>query len=237
MPTATPPASGAPGRREDLLQLLRTGAGPRSIASLAEEMAVHPNTIRFHLDVLVRAGRVEQVIGDTTGPGRPPVLFQASRRMDPTGPTNYRLLANILSNYLAASAEDPISTAVTLGRSWAPSLVDGRQRRALPKSQEVTALTDILADLGFRPEPPTRRRSTDIRLRHCPFHDLVQTHGDTICALHLGLMQGALESMSGSVTVDRLDPFVEPDLCVAHLAPATTAGGAHGARRRHARGS
>ena len=66
---------------------------------MADEMAVHPNTIRFHLDALVRTGRVEQVLGDTAGPGRPPVLFRASRRMDPAGPTNYRLLASILTGY------------------------------------------------------------------------------------------------------------------------------------------
>jgi hypothetical protein len=35
-------------------------------------------------------------------------------------------------------------------------------------------------------------------------------------------MQGALTAMRAPVTVDRLDPFVEPDLCVAHLAPAPT---------------
>jgi hypothetical protein len=47
----------------------------------------------------VRTGRVEQLVGETTGPGRPPVLFRASRRMDPAGPTNYRLLANIMTTY------------------------------------------------------------------------------------------------------------------------------------------
>ncbi|GLP75213.1 ArsR family transcriptional regulator [Mycobacterium antarcticum] len=231
-------APAPPGRRELILQLLRTATGPRSIADMAEEMAVHPNTIRFHLEALVRTGRVEQFIGDTAGPGRPPVLFRASRRMDPAGPTNYQLLANILTTYLATNAADPTRTAASLGRSWGPSLVDDRPRRALSKTQAVTALTDVLADLGFGPEPPTSRRSTEIRLRHCPFHQLVQTHGETICALHLGLMQGALESMRGPVTVDRLDPFVEPDLCVAHLAPLATAareGGAHGAGRRPGR--
>ena len=40
--------------------------------------------------------------------------------------------------------------------------------------------------------------------------------------MHLGLMQGALTAMRAPITVDRLDPFVEPDLCVAHLASAAT---------------
>ena len=37
------------------------------------------------------------------------------------------------------------------------------------------------------------------------------------CALHLGLMRGALARMRAPVTADRLDPFVEPSLCVARL--------------------
>jgi predicted ArsR family transcriptional regulator len=222
MPTDTSPqkAPGVPGRRDAILQMLRNSAEPRSIADIADEMAVHPNTIRFHLDALVRAERVEQLIGDTAGPGRPPVLFRASRRMDPAGPTNYWLLANILTNYFATSTDDPASAAAELGRAWGPSLVDPGHRRALSKTQSVTELIDLLGELGFKPEPPPSRRVSQIRLRHCPFHDLVDKHGTMICALHLGLMQGALAGMRGPVTVDRLDPFVEPDLCVAHLAPA-----------------
>ena len=32
-------------------------------------------------------------------------------------------------------------------------------------------------------------------------------------------MQGALHGWDAELTVDRLDPFVQPDLCLAHLAP------------------
>jgi hypothetical protein len=35
--------------------------------------------------------------------------------------------------------------------------------------------------------------------------------------MHLGLMQGAMTAMDATVSVDRLDPFVEPDLCLAHV--------------------
>lgn len=65
-------------------------------------------------------------------------------------------------------------------------------------------------------------RAREIRLRHCPFQNLAEQHGEVICSVHLGLMQGALSAMRAPVSVDRLDPFVEPDLCVAHLAHAAT---------------
>jgi predicted ArsR family transcriptional regulator len=46
---------------------------------------------------------------------------------------------------------------------------------------------------------------------------VAQHHQDVICSLHLGLMRGALARMRAPVTADRLDPFVEPTLCVARL--------------------
>lgn len=246
-----------PGRRELLLDLLRDSPQPRTILSLADELGVHANTVRFHLDALLRGGQVEQVLADTTGPGRPPALFRATRRMDPDGPTNYRLLARMLTSHLVATSPDAAGTATELGRAWAPKLVEPtaarghRTDRRPTRGEALTHVTTVLADLGFAPEPPTGPRDTSIRLRHCPFLDLVtsadtgtvgstdgvtRTHpnrvaraeggdGAVICSLHLGLMQGAFASLNGPVTVDRLDPLVEPDLCVAHLAP--TAGRGH----------
>ena len=220
-----------PGRRELLLDLLRASPQPRNILSLAEELGVHANTVRFHLETLLRAGQVEQLLSDTTGPGRPPVLFQATHQMDPDGPTNYRLLASMLTSHLATSSPDPSAAATELGRVWGPHLLNptttGRAGSARVKRGEaLTHMTRVLGDLGFAPEPPTGPRDTTIRLRHCPFLGLVTGtdtgtgYSEVICSLHLGLMQGALASLQSPVTVDRLDPFVEPDLCVAYLAAA-----------------
>ena len=124
---------GPPGRRDVILQMLRASAEPRSIASVADELGVHPNTVRFHIDALLRAGRVEQVLGDSAGRGRPPILFRASRRMDPTGPTNYRLLAAILTGYVAGHP-DAAGIAAQLGRSTSPALV--AIQRAGPRAVE-----------------------------------------------------------------------------------------------------
>ena len=76
-----------------------------------------------------------------------------------------------------------------------------------------------MEELGFSPEPEERDGAGEYRLRllHCPFREVAQHHQDVICALHLGLMRGALARMRAPVTADRLDPFVDPSLCVAHL--------------------
>ena len=203
------------------------------IASIAEQLGVHPNTVRFHLDTLLEGGQVERLLGDRRGAGRPPIVYRMSRAMDRNGPSNYRLLAAMLTSHLARSRR-PMGTATRLARSWGPSVVDStRSRGRLSKTESLTELVDVLADLGFEPEPHRGARSTEIRLRHCPFLDLVDAHGSLICALHLGLMQGAFAALDSPVTVDRLDPFVEPDLCVAHLGPNTDAVSAATGRSVH----
>jgi hypothetical protein len=153
--------------------------------------------------------------------------------MDPAGPTNYQLLATMLTSQLAASPE-ATSTATSLGRAWGPRLVGPpRPRRSgaqMRRAEALHRIIDMLDGLGFAPAALSGPRDTMIRLRHCPFLGVVidpagqdgepGPYGNVICSLHLGVMQGALAAIDGPVTVDRLDPFVEPDLCVAHLRPA-----------------
>jgi predicted ArsR family transcriptional regulator len=77
----------------------------------------------------------------------------------------------------------------------------------------------LLDDLGFAPDHDPARAGP-IGLRHCPFLDLVPEQSAVICPLHLGLMQGALDALGAGITVTRLEPFVRPDLCLAHIGRA-----------------
>ncbi len=77
----------------------------------------------------------------------------------------------------------------------------------------------MLDELGFQPEhlEPDAAGDKQLGLRHCPFLELAESSTEVVCPIHLGLMQGALEAWDAPVTVDRLDSFAKPDLCVAHL--------------------
>lgn len=210
-------------RRNEVLTALRSSPTPRTIVDLAEALGVHPNTIRFHLDTLATMGRVERLGGVPVGVGRPAAGYRATAGMDPDGPTNYRFLATVLTTHLADNSQDPAADARSLGYRWSEALM--APRRATVKTTRTSATTrgaavkqvaSVLAELDFAPEP-VGPRSAEIRLRHCPFLDLASRNPEIICSLHLGLMQGAFNALGGPVTVDRLDPFVEPDLCIARL--------------------
>ncbi|MEU3859535.1 helix-turn-helix domain-containing protein [Streptomyces sp. NPDC028722] len=214
-------------RRREVLDVLRAAPSPLGVAETAERMGLHPNTVRFHLDALVADGLVERRTEASVGPGRPRTVHTARPGMDRGGPRDYRLLARmLLSRWAAADPAQARAEALETGRVWGRSLVDPPPPHEPPApGRPVTRLLALLDGLGFAPQPegggepdlPPRR----IRLRHCPFLELAEERSDLVCPLHLGLMQGALAELGAPLTATALEPFAEPESCVAHLAPAS----------------
>jgi predicted ArsR family transcriptional regulator len=215
--------SGSGGRRQEVLTLLKDAQTPLSILAIAGQLRVHPNTVRFHLDALVASGQAEHVAPAHNGPGRPAQLFRAVRRMDPAGPRHYELLANILVQSMEAEPEAS-ARATDAGRAWGQSLAvratTGNHAAGDGSGEAVGRLVSLLGEMGFDPDLGASGESKQVGLRHCPFLELAQSHARVVCPIHLGLMQGAMAAWGSGVTVNRLEPFAKPDLCVAHLAPA-----------------
>jgi predicted ArsR family transcriptional regulator len=55
-------------------------------------------------------------------------------------------------------------------------------------------------------------------MHRCPFHDLAEAQPEVVCAVHKGLVDGALTELGSELRVEGLDVFVRPDLCRARLA-------------------
>jgi predicted ArsR family transcriptional regulator len=207
------------GRRRDVLRALQAGSGPMSIAAIAKVLDVHPNTVRFHLDTLAGEGRVEHVEPDRKRPGRPPLMFRAIPRMDRGGPRHYRLLAEILAVTIG-SGRDPSAKAQAAGRAWGRQYrKPAVQRKKMTAKDSIDHLVGVLDEFGFAPERRTSGGDQQIGLRHCPFLELAETQSKIVCPIHLGLMQGVLDTEAVPVAIDRLEAFVQPDLCLAHLTP------------------
>jgi len=206
-----------------VLQLLRQTATPMSITEIAQRLGIHVNTARFHLATLAERAQVERVVAPAGQPGRPPQLFRAVRGMDPQGPRRYELLAEVFAAGIAAQPE-PSHRAVETGRLWgrgraAASVAARGAAESTEPEGSVEQLTAMLDELGFAPERNADGKDASIGLRHCPFLELAVDHADVVCPIHLGLMQGAMQAWRSPLTVDRLEAFVEPGLCLAHLTP------------------
>lgn len=213
---STPPALGK--SRTRVLAVLQDAGMPLGVADVGSRVGLHPNTARFHLDALVEAGMVERVVEDREQPGRPRTLYAARPHAVPAGQRSYRLLAEILASYVAAQLPQPAEAAVQAGQAWGRYLTERPPpfRRVDPEAA-TERLVATLEDIGFAPEASTAGRRRRILLRHCPFREAAEEHREVVCSIHLGLMQGVLAELDAPLDADRLDSFVEPSLCVAHL--------------------
>lgn len=86
--------------------------------------------------------------------------------------------------------------------------------RRVPPHRRRRRPPELLDREGFAAE----RNGDRVEMRRCPFYALAEGSPQVICTLHRGLIDGALAEAGSEETVERLDPFVEPGLCVAHLA-------------------
>jgi predicted ArsR family transcriptional regulator len=211
-----------------VLQAARAGLG---VGEVAERVQLHPNTTRFHLDALVEAGLALRTSEERELPGRPRTLYTASPDSAGAGRRSYRLLAEILTSYLAGQTKQPAQAALKAGEAWGHFLAErpGPFRR-VDAATATKQLVNTLDDIGFAPEAVTAGRKRQILLHHCPFRETAEEHPDVVCSIHLGLMRGLLAELHAPLEAQRLDPFVEPSLCVTQL--ATRAGGEGKARRR-----
>ena len=224
----------ASASRVAVLELLRSRAHPIGVGEVAQLVALHENTVRSHLDLLVDSGYAVRRTEAPRGPGRPRVVYESTSA--PEGERNYRLLAEMLAQHLVATSERPGEAAASAGRRWA-GLTGQRQDGRAPAvaappisgEEAINAVVRMLGDIGFAPEVSTDR--TAINLHRCPFRELAESHPDVVCGAHLGMVQGALAAMAAPVSATRLLPFVQPDLCIITLARSAAAPGQVGPAR------
>jgi predicted ArsR family transcriptional regulator len=221
------PDAGAPlgESRARVLDLLRAAAGPLGVSEVAEQAGLHPNTARFHLDALVDAGLATREQQPRETPGRPSMAYRVTDSDGPTGRRRYRLLAEMLTSMIAGVMPEPGEAAADAGREWGRYLTEQLPPyQRLDSGQAVERLTAVLEEIGFAPETVAESGGYRLRLHQCPFREVAERHQDVVCALHLGLMQGVLGQLRAPVTADRLQPFAEPSVCIAEVAPGADPG-------------
>jgi predicted ArsR family transcriptional regulator len=205
--------------RADVLDLLRAADGPLGVREVARQTGLHPNTARFHLEALTESGLAARETEGRQTPGRPRIGYRASAA-GPGGRRRYRLLAEMLTSLIGTMPE-PGNAAEEAGREWGAYLTEQPPPyQRLTAGKAIARLAGMMEELDFAPRAEAGDGAGQHRLclRQCPFREVAERHQDVTCALHLGLMRGALARMRAPVTADRLDPFVEPSLCIARLA-------------------
>jgi predicted ArsR family transcriptional regulator len=205
--------------RARVLDLLRAATGALSVREIASQAGLHPNTARFHLEALVQAGLASKERQQRESLGRPSMAYSATGEDGPAGQRRFRLLAEMLTSMIAAVMPQPGEAAAEAGREWGRYLTGQLQPyERLDAREALERLRATMERIGFAPELTAQGSRYRLLLRQCPFREVAERHQDVVCALHLGLMQGALAQMRTTVTVGRLQPFAEAWGCTAELA-------------------
>ena len=119
------PLGGSPDRRlsassDALLEKLRAHKRPMTLASLAETTSLHPNTVREHLNTLVRTGLATRTREQPHGRGRPAWTYQATSAL--TEASEYAALSVVLSSTIARTSANPRADAAIAGEDWGRDL-------------------------------------------------------------------------------------------------------------------
>lgn len=206
--------------RGRVLAALRASEAPIGVGEIAERLTLHPNTARFHLDALVDSGLAVRSLERRDTPGRPRTLYTAAPGSDRVGRRSYQLLAQILTSYVAGRVDQPAAAAEEAGETWGRYLA-GRPApfERIDADAATRRLVELLDDIGFAPEVVDADEERQVLLHHCPFRELAEQHRTVVCSIHSGLIRGVLDELRAPLDAGRLEPFVTPSLCVAHVVP------------------
>ncbi len=206
--------------RVRILEVLGEEGKPLDASDLGSKLGLHRNTVRAHLKVLAEAGLVQAVREERSEPGRPRVLYTVREKALEGVGSEYRLLAEALAGYLAASDLDAAALGREAGRRMAQKLVLLLGR---PGGREEAAqdLAEVFRLAGFWPEVESEGEERRIVLRRCPFKEVARSYPDVVCSVHLGLAQGFLAETGGGLRVRRLEPWAGEDYCLLHLEPVS----------------
>jgi predicted ArsR family transcriptional regulator len=174
--------------RARLFALLGELARPASTVELADQLGLHPNGVRLHLERLEQAGLVTRA-REHRPRGRPRDAWAVAPEARPAGepPRAYGDLGRWLARALGSPRPGPAGVEETgreIGRELAPA----------GATDASESLPIALAALGFQPHACCATDgSTTVTLRNCPYRDAVHESPEIVCALHRGITAGLLE--------------------------------------------
>jgi predicted ArsR family transcriptional regulator len=190
-----------------------------STVELAEQLDLHPNGVRRHLEQLQEAGLVERRRSQGSR-GRPGDLWLVATGAHPGGerPSGYTDLARWLARATPAGPTRLRAIEKTgreIGRELAPRTVD----------DPAEGFRRVVAALGFQPALEVGSDGGfTCRLENCPYRESARENPDVVCTLHRGITVGLLAELDPEAKLTRFEAH-DPDSagCLVGVGRARTA--------------
>ena len=198
--------------RARVLALLQKAGSPLSVVCVAEELGLHKNSARFHLDALASAGYAKRTVGATGQQGRPPQLFTATDSAPTLNSLHLLELSQILLAEFVLPTQDSSARMEQVGHRWgAFSAADAADEGEAPT---IAGLIETLGGRGF----VTSEDGNTLRFERCPFRSQVSPELlPLLCSMHKGLLNGYLAEIGSDLRATQLE--VGSSVCVATLKP------------------
>ena len=199
--------------RRRLYEFIRRQRQPVTREQAADALGISRKIAAFHLDKLVEVGLLATGGVHGTGPpkvGRRPKVYEPSgveirvavpdRRPD--------LLADILIEaVLSDSGETARAAAIRIAHEHGV-VIGAAERQAvrpgrLGAERALSLAQSLLQRYGFE---PGRETPTQVRLRNCPFHPIVQRSPALVCAINHAFIAGLLEGLQAHSAQATLAP-------------------------------
>ena len=192
----------------------RGGDDGLTTSVVAQEVGVHPNVARHHLDKLAAGGYLEVHTGKIAGggAGRPSKRYSAVADAVTELPVRsddlvLSLLGRALTKLSPGEAEE---MAEEIGAEYGRAMAAGLNGDALEHGSRsmrsaIQAVADALTAHGFAAHAESRNDQLRIISDHCPFGDVAIDH-PVICAVDRGMVRGMLSELTniefGDVTTE-----------------------------------
>ena len=200
-------------KQSEVLSTLQTFPQGARAAEIAQELGMHVNTARGHLDELVNAGAVRVVTAPSHGRGRPSLIFQVRVPDNRSVAEEYVTLISVLVTALADKDQlNDFSSeqAREIGRAWAKATANSRGAEAL------APLYQTMRDMGFDPvtsvEQFAEEGRTTVQLHACPFVTAGIQPSPFVCAIHDGYLDQAAADSGGRLSL-KLIPKAGNGVC------------------------
>jgi predicted ArsR family transcriptional regulator len=188
--------------RRSLYEYVARSAAPVGRDEAAVGVGIGRPLAAFHLDRLARAGLLDVEFrrrSGRTGPGagRPAKFYRRAGDAVELSipPRRYRLVARIFATALERIAGLGGVEAVTEA-AGEEGLRIGHEARTEEERAgrpiDANTVDGLLTELGFEPEADP---DGVMRLRNCPFNDLVADHREVNCGANLAMLSGLVSSM------------------------------------------
>jgi predicted ArsR family transcriptional regulator len=189
--------------RARLFSLLSELKRPARTEELAEQVGLHANGVRAHLERMAAAGLVTRT-RTRQAVGRPYDHWSISPDANPAGrpPHAYADLGQWLARAIPPSRarlREVEASGRQIGRELAPS------DSGTGDVADVIGAT--LTAMGFQPR---RDDHPDERvvycLGNCPYQEAVETNQEVVCTLHRGITRGLLDALDPDARLVAFEP-------------------------------